>query len=215
MNKNRHYTWLDRLCMGVDQALRAATGGATTTGRAYPAQNMSSASLTSEQNKHVAGLMRINHAGEVCAQALYHGQGLVSRREDVKDKMQQAAVEEGDHLAWCNQRLTELGSHVSYLNPFWYAGAFTIGLTAGLIGDKWSLGFLAETEQQVVQHLAKHLKLLPKEDQRSTEILKQMQQDEALHHDDAVAAGAAELPEFIKRLMQFSSAVMVKTAYYV
>src|SRR5262249_21998040 len=143
-----------------------------------------------------AGLMRINHAGEVCAQALYHGQGLASQSPHVKQKMQQAAVEEGDHFALCRIRFFELGSHTSYLNPLWYAGSFTLGLTAGLVGEKWSLGFLAETEHQVVKHLEKHLNILSNQDHRSYKILQQMQQDEAIHRDEAIKAGASELPSF-------------------
>lgn len=216
MNHNqRNYSKVDQLCLGLDQALRSVFGKATTTGRAYPAATEPESYFTEDQRKHSAALMRINHAGEVCAQALYHGQGLVSRRQDVKDKMQQAMIEEGDHLAWCNQRLTELGSHSSYLNPFWYVGSFAIGVTAGIIGDKWSLGFLAETENQVVKHLQNHLTILPSQDQKSYKILMQMQEDEAQHRDDAIDAGGAELPGFVKKLMSMMSKVMVKTAYWV
>lgn len=211
----RNYSKVDQLCLGLDQALRSVFGQAATTDRAYPAKHEIDSHLTEKQRKESAALMRINHAGEVCAQALYHGQGLVSRRQDVKDKMQQAMIEEGDHLAWCHQRLTELGSHTSYLNPFWYVGSFAIGVTAGIIGDKWSLGFLAETENQVVKHLESHLALLPTQDQKSYKILKQMQEDEAHHRDDAIHAGGAELPGFIKKLMSMMSKVMVKTAYWV
>ena len=215
MSEKRRYSLLDKICLGVDQALRAVLANPKTSDRAYPGKCDNVIDLTAEQRKHVAGLMRVNHAGEVCAQALYHGQGLVSGHHDVKQKMQQAAMEEGDHLAWCQTRLTELGSHTSYLNPFWYAGSFVIGLTAGLIGDKWSLGFLAETENQVVKHLEKHLQQLPQSDTASYNILSQMQQDEAHHRDDAMHSGAAELPQWIKKIMEFSSKVMVKTAYWV
>lgn len=215
MSEKRRYSLLDKLCLGVDQAVRAVLANPKTSDRAYPGKCDRAMNLTHEQRNHVAGLMRINHAGEVCAQALYHGQGLVSRRHDVKEKMQQAAMEEGDHLSWCQTRLTELGSHTSYLNPFWYAGSFVIGLTAGLIGDKWSLGFLAETEHQVVKHLEKHLQQLPQNDKSSYNILKQMQLDESHHRDDAMHYGAAELPQWIKKMMEFSSKIMVKTAYWV
>jgi len=210
----RRYSALDQLCLGFDQALRAIAGHAETTARPYPAKNEQESELTPEQRKHSAALMRINHAGEVCAQALYHSQGLVSRGHAVKEKMRRAAIEEGDHLQWCSSRLAELSSHTSYLNPFWYAGSFAIGLTAGLIGDKWSLGFLAETEQQVVNHLEQHLTLLPAEDKKSLKILQQMHHDEAEHRDDAVHAGAAVLPRWVKKLMRFSSKLMVKTAYW-
>ena len=215
MSKQRDYTLLDQLCLSVDQALRAVFANAKTSERVYPAKSALEGDLSADDRKHIAGLMRINHAGEVCAQALYHGQGLVSRRLDVKEKMQQAALEEGDHLAWCNKRLAELGSHPSYLNPLWYAGSFGIGLTAGLIGDKWSLGFLAETEKQVVEHLETHLQQLPEYDQRSYRILEQMRQDEAQHRDEALQSGAADLPEWLKKIMKLTSKVMVKTAYWV
>lgn len=212
---NRKISVLDSICLGVDQAVKTMFGHTATTGRKNPAVIEPEPILTPPQRKHSAGLMRINHTGEVCAQALYHAQGLVSRRKDIKEKMQHAAIEEGDHLAWCNARITELGSHTSYLNPLWYAGSFVIGLTAGLIGDKWNLGFLAETENQVVKHLEHHLKLLPIEDSRSHKIVMQMREDEATHHEDAMHAGAKELPNFIKKLMQFSSKVMVKVTYWV
>jgi 3-demethoxyubiquinol 3-hydroxylase len=212
---NRKLTALDNFCLGLDQALKSVFGKAATTGRDNPASKEQEPLLTSIQRKHSAALMRINHTGEVCAQALYHAQGLISRNKNIKEKMQQAATEEGDHLAWCKSRITELASHSSYLNPLWYAGSFVIGLTAGLIGDKWNLGFLAETENQVVKHLDGHLKILPSEDTKSHRIISQMRLDEAAHRDDAFEAGAEELPDFIKRLMQFSSKVMVKVTYWV
>jgi ubiquinone biosynthesis monooxygenase Coq7 len=129
--------------------------------------------------------------------------------------MQQAAYEEGDHLAWCKQRLDELGSHTSYLNPLWYAGSFCIGMVAGMVGDKWSLGFVAETERQVIKHLESHLQVLPQQDQRSYKILQQMEQDEAKHRDEAIASGAHELPDVIKKTMALMSKVMVKTVRYI
>lgn len=214
MFDDRHYTVFDKICLHVDQALRAIWAQPKTSERIYPGLNESENDLTPETRRHAAGLMRINHAGEVCAQALYHGQGLVSERPDVKEKMQQAAREEGDHLTWCQTRLTELDSHPSYLNPIWYVGSFAIGVTAGIIGDKWSLGFLAETENQVVAHLEKHMQQLPENDKRSYKILLQMQQDEAHHRDEAIESGAAELPRWIKQWMQLASKIMVKTAYF-
>ncbi len=213
MSDKRDYTFLDKICLGIDQAVRAISANPKTTERAYPVKNIPEADLTPAEQKHICGLMRINHAGEVCAQALYHAQALVSHRCDVKHQMRQAAIEEGDHLAWCQTRLTELGSHTSYLNPLWYAGSFVIGMTAGLAGDKWSLAFLAETENQVVGHLQQHMQELPEHDKRSYNILSQMQTDEAHHRDDAVQAGAARLPEWIKKLMRITSKVLVKTAY--
>lgn len=215
MSYQRNYSKVDQLCLGLDQALKAIFGNATTTDRKYPGDTVPEPLLTDAERKQAAALMRINHAGEVCAQALYHGQGLVSRRHDVKEKMQHAAIEEGDHLDWCSRRLMELSSRTSYLNPLWYVGSFSIGLTAGLIGDKWSLGFLAETENQVVKHLETHLDLLPEADEKSMAILQQMQHDEAQHRDDARKAGAAELPFFIKKLMTFTSKIMVKTSYWI
>lgn len=215
INISRNYSFLDQLCLSVDQAVRAVFGKTETTQRKNPAMGINESSLTLEQRKHSAGLMRVNHSGEVCAQALYHAQGLVSRRDDIKSKMQHAAIEEGDHLIWCSGRLTELGSHTSYLNPFWYAGSFMIGLTAGLVGDKWSLGFLAETEQQVVQHLESQITMIPEQDLKSYKIIQQMREDEAQHRDEALNAGAASLPEGIKKLMQLTAKVMVKVSYYI
>lgn len=215
MKPTRHYTLFDRLCLGIDQAVRALTDNAVTTGQPYPAKHTEEQPLTDTDRKHAAALMRINHTGEICAQALYHGQGVVSRTSDTQEKMQQAAYEEGDHLAWCKQRLDELGSHTSYLNPLWYAGSFCIGMVAGMVGDKWSLGFVAETERQVIKHLEGHLQVLPAQDQRSYKILQQMEQDEAKHRDEAIIAGAHELPEVIKKTMALMSKVMVKTVRYI
>lgn len=215
MNQHRYYSSLDKLCIQFDQALKSIFGNPDSTARPYPAQTVPEASFNEAERKHAAGIMRVNHTGEVCAQALYHGQGWVSKRQDVKEKMRRAAVEEGDHLNWCAKRCGELQSHTSYLNPFWYVGSLAIGITAGLVGDEWSLGFLAETEHQVVKHLEKQMKLLPRQDERSYKILQQMQYDEALHRQDAIQAGAKELPDIVKKMMQFSSSVMVKTAYWV
>lgn len=214
MQTTRHFSFSDQVCLNVDQALRAIFNNPKTTGRSYPA-TQPPANLSSTASKEVAGLMRINHSGEVCAQALYHGQGLASRNKQIKNEMQQAAIEEGDHLAWCQRRLNELQSHTSYLNALWYSGSLMIGLTAGLMGDRWSLGFLAETENQVVRHLEKHLALLPKEDQRTQQILQQMRNDEAKHRDAAIHAGAALLPKWVKTLMNLTSQVMVKAAYWI
>lgn len=212
---NREYNILDRICIAFDQAIRAVTNNAQTTGSDYPAKNVQTASLSDAQRKQVAGLMRVNHAGEVCAQALYHGQGVVSKSLKVQEKMRKAAVEEGDHLAWCKQRLDELGSHTSYLSPLWYIGSFCIGITAGVMGDALSLGFLAETERQVIRHLEGHQARLPSEDLRSQAILRQMEADEARHRDDAINLGARELPLPIKKIMGLMSKIMVKTAYWV
>jgi len=160
-------------------------------------------------------MMRVNHAGEVCAQALYQGQALTARRIETRDQMKQASDEENDHLAWCRQRLDELGGHTSLFNPLWYTGSFAIGAASGLIGDKWSLGFLAETEHQVVKHLERHLRKLPSGDGKSRLILEQMKLDEAQHETSAHAAGATDLPEPVKKLMELASKVMTTTAYRV
>lgn len=215
MSVYRHYSLFDQMCLGFDQALRAVFDNPRTTGRAYPAADEVELVLTAEQRRHSVGIMRINHAGEVCAQALYHGQGIVSRSDVVKEKMDQAAIEEGDHLAWCMLRIHELGGHASYLNFLWYIGSFSIGFAAGLVGDQCSLGFLAETESQVVRHLERHLMLLPEQDKKSYKILTQMRLDEAVHRDDAIKAGASELSEPVKKIMSLVSKVMVKVAYWV
>jgi len=215
MDSHRHYTFFDRLCLGVDQVVRALTDTVKVTGASYPGTGVIEQVLNDEQRKQSAALMRINHAGEICAQALYHGQGVVSRSHAVQEKMHQAAIEEGDHLAWCKQRLDELSSHPSYLNPFWYAGSFCIGMVAGVIGDKWSLGFVAETEHQVIRHLERHLRILPADDLRSYKILEQMEVDETRHRDEAVTLGARELPQIMKKGMALASKIMVKIAYWV
>lgn len=216
MMKQRNYTIFDRICLGLDQVVRALTDNVQTTQAAYPAEKLTDApELTDDERRHAAGLMRVNHAGEICAQALYHGQGLVSRNHRIQAHMQQAALEEGDHLAWCKQRLDELQSHTSYLKPLWYAGSFCIGMVAGLIGDKWSLGFVVETERQVIKHLESHIHLLPMQDSRSYQILKQMEADETKHRNEAIASGAHELPMVVKKGMALTAKVMVKTAYWV
>lgn len=212
MKHSRDYSLIDHLCLNFDHIIRGVLAEPRNTGRRYPAEGESEPQLSAEQKTFSASLMRINHAGEVCAQALYHGQALISWNPRVRDKMHTAAIEEGDHLSWCRIRLQELGSHTSYFNPLWYAGSFTIGLVAGAMGDKWSLGFLAETEQQVVKHLEGHLKALPLQDQKSFKILQQMHEDEAHHRDDALKLGGAELPAWVKSLMRLVSRVMVKTA---
>jgi ubiquinone biosynthesis monooxygenase Coq7 len=157
--------------------------------------------------------MRVNHAGEVAAQALYQGHAAVARDRDIEAQMQRAADEEFDHLAWCEERIHELGEDVSRLSPFWYAGAFAIGAASGILGDKWSLGFIAETERQVCAHLDEHLDGLPEEDQRSRAIVTQMRDEEEEHGENAISAGAAELPLPVKRLMTLTAKFMTKTAY--
>jgi len=167
------------------------------------------------RRRHAAALMRVNHAGEIAAQGLYHGQALTARTVETRNALRQAAAEEGDHLAWCRERLDELGSRPSLLNPLWYAGSVAIGALAGLAGDRASLGFMAETERQVEGHLADHLDRLPADDARSRTIVQQMQADEIGHGRAAVAAGASALPEPVSRLMRMTSRIMTGTAYWI
>jgi ubiquinone biosynthesis monooxygenase Coq7 len=214
-NSKRQYSIVDQFCLTVDQTLRAITGGVAVTGRPNPAISEQEPKLTPLEAKHAAGLMRVNHAGEVCAQALYHGQALVSRDPVIQAHLQQAAIEEGDHLAWCQKRLAELNNHTSYLNPLFYLGSFAIGVAAGCVGDKWSLGFVAETERQVAKHLDEHLSLLPEADKKSVKILQQMQADELEHREEALQAGAAVLPKVIQKLMGLTSKLMVKSSYWI
>lgn len=211
----RNSSLSDQICIGVDQLLRAVFNNPVTTGRPNPALSEVEAPMTTGQRHYSAALMRVNHAGEVCAQALYHGQAIFSHSRVVRDKMIQAAIEEGDHLAWCRLRIDELGSHPSYLNLVWYLASFGIGFMAGWVGDRWNLGFLAETESQVVQHLEKQLALLPLQDKKSYKILQQMQLDEAAHRHEAIKAGASVLPFPVRKLMSLASKIMVKTAFWV
>jgi ubiquinone biosynthesis monooxygenase Coq7 len=204
---------IDRFIVEFDIALRSVVGGAHAH-RTMPGLDAQSTSLLdAKEREHAAGLMRVNHVGEVCAQALYQAQKLVARNPEIRQMLDHSAQEEMDHLAWCETRLQELGSHASYLNPIWYAGSFVIGLAAGLAGDKWSLGFVAETEKQVENHLESHLAKLPAEDQRSRAIVNQMRIDEIEHGQAAISAGGAVLPESIQNLMQAMSKVMTITAY--
>ncbi len=183
--------------------------------RESPAAGKVEADLDATERELAGRLMRINHAGEICAQALYQGQAVTAKLPNVREKMEQAANEENDHLAWTEERLHEMGTHTSYLNPLWYAGSFAIGALAGLAGDKWSLGFVAETEKQVVRHLDGHLVRLPKQDEKSRAILEQMRADEGRHATVALEAGAAFLPQPIKRLMRLTSKIMTQTAYWI
>ncbi|MCP5352419.1 MAG: 2-polyprenyl-3-methyl-6-methoxy-1,4-benzoquinone monooxygenase [Chromatiales bacterium] len=209
----RAYSPLDDLLIQFDQALRTVVGRPAVTGREHPASDTPDSKLSDSEKRHVAGLMRINHSGEVAAQALYQGQALTARLPEVREAMEHAAAEENDHLDWCESRLHELNDRTSLLKPFWYAGSFAIGALAGAIGDKWSLGFVAETERQVVRHLDDHLGKLPPQDARSRRILEQMRIDEGQHATTAVEAGGAELPAPIKKLMTLTSKVMTATAY--
>ena len=169
--------------------------------------------LTDKQRQHAIGLMRVNHAGEICAQALYQGQALTAKLPEVGDKMRESADEEIDHLAWCEQRIDELGGKTSALNPAWYAMSFALGASAGLISDKLSLGFVAATENQVCRHLEKHLEQLPSEDNKSRSIVEQMLKDEAQHAESALAAGGQKFPKPVESLMTLVSSAMTKSSY--
>ena len=209
----RHYSTLDRLIDVLDTGLRSVFRAAPPTERANPADAQAEAEL-SEQDRDLAGrLMRINHAGEVSAQGLYQGQALTARLPAVCDKMQRAADEENDHLNWCASRIHDMGTHTSYLDPFWYAGSVAIGALAGIAGDKWSLGFVAE--HQVVRHLDSHLARINPDDRKTRVILEQMREDEGKHATVALEAGGATLPTPIKGLMKLSSKVMTKAAYWI
>jgi 3-demethoxyubiquinol 3-hydroxylase len=211
----RQYNQLDRFIIKFDEALSARFTKSMPSNRQYPASDLLKSRLAEKEKKVSQGLMRVNHAGEVSAQALYQGQSLTARSSSVKVSMQQAADEEIDHLNWCKQRLDELETHPSYLSPLWYLGSFSIGVLAGGLGDKWSLGFVAETEHQVVEHLHSHIAKLPERDEKSRAILEQMKIDESHHASMAIDSGAAELPAPIKKLMKLSSLVMTTTAYWI
>jgi 3-demethoxyubiquinol 3-hydroxylase len=204
---------IDTLILQADLALRTLVPGSVTAVAPNPADQVEQPSLNAAGQRHAAGLMRINHCGEVCAQALYQGQALTAKLPQVRRSMEAAALEESDHLAWCESRLRELDSHTSVLNPLFYGLSYGMGVLAGLAGDKWSLGFVAETEQQVCKHLQEHLQTLPTEDERSRRILGQMLVDEGRHAVNAQTAGAAALPAPIKTAMAQLARVM-KTAVY-
>lgn len=204
---------LDRLIVEADKALRAVSGTKQTPKRASPATEVAEAKLEEKDREHAAGLMRVNHTGEVCAQALYQGQALTANLAEVRREMQQAAAEEIDHMQWCDERLRQLNSQPSVLNPLWYALSFGIGAGAGLIGDKVSLGFVAATEEQVSKHLEGHLQTLPQDDEKSRAIVEQMLEDERKHGHSALTAGGQEFPATVKALMTGISKLMTKTAY--
>jgi len=214
MNGRTHSS-IDRLIQGFDQALHTVFGPAPAPSRPTPAAAQAKTDLSDAEREIAGRLMRINHAGEISAQALYQGQAVTARLPTVRNKMEQAATEENDHLAWTEERIRELGTHTSLLAPLWYAGSFGIGALAGLAGDKWSLGFVVETERQVIRHLDSHLARLPDHDAKSRAILEQMKDDEARHATTALAAGAAALPGPVKALMQLTSKVMTRTAYWI
>jgi ubiquinone biosynthesis monooxygenase Coq7 len=211
----RTYTPLDRLIGQLDQALQTVFGPAPHASRPNPAHGKSDEGSTAAERELAGRLMRINHTGEICAQALYQGQALTARLSNVREKMEQAAIEENDHLAWTAERIQELGTHTSLLNPLFYLSSFTIGAAAGIAGDKWSLGFVAETERQVIRHLESHLARLSPKDEKSRAILEQMKEDEAHHATVAIEHGAAQFPEPVQRLMQLTSKAMTTTTYWV
>ncbi len=213
LNPSRDFNALDQLVAGLDDALRAIAGRPHTTERANPAVTAETHELSDAERKHAAGLMRVNHAGEIAAQGLYQGQALTAKLDSVRDQMERAALEEEDHLAWCGSRLSELGSGPSALAPLWFGGAYAIGALAGAAGDRWSLGFVVETEQQVVEHLESHLEQLPETDQKSRAVVAQMRADEQEHAHLAKRAGATELPAPLKALMRLTAKVMTTTAY--
>lgn len=205
---------IDRLIIAFDKGLRTVFAPAQTL-RPVPGDASNAPELNEQQRLLVAALMRVNHCGEICAQALYQGQALTARDARAKAALENAAQEETEHLAWTERRIEELGGRKSLLNPLWYAGSFALGAASGLLGDRWNLGFLAETERQVVEHLEGHLQMLPAEDQKSRAILEQMKNDEAQHATNALKHGAAEMPEPAKRAMRLASSVMTRIAYWI
>jgi ubiquinone biosynthesis monooxygenase Coq7 len=212
--ENRQLTPLDKVLSGVDTALRTVFANTPHTARPNPAADVADATMNDTQRMHSAGLMRVNHAGEVAAQGLYQGHAAVARDAAIEKQMTDAANEELDHLGWCEQRLQELGSGPSRLSPVWYSGAFVIGAASGILGDKWSLGFIEETERQVADHLTHHLNRLPPADEKSRAIVKQMRDEEQQHGANARDAGAAPLPAAVRRMMQASAKLMTGSAYW-
>jgi len=214
MSSGRHYSPFDHFLFHIDNGVRTLLGAPEVTERNNPAETQSEGELSDADKKLAGRLMRINHAGEVSAQGLYQGQALTAKLPEVREQMNRAAQEENDHLDWCDSRCKELGTHISYLSPFWYMGSLTMGAIAGKFGDKWSLGFVSETEHQVVRHLDSHLKQLSIDDHKSRAILEKMKEDELRHAVIAENAGAADLPAAVKLAMKMSSKVMTKGAYY-
>lgn len=210
---SRHLTPIDRLIGRIDDSLRTVFAPTSRGRRPNPAGDTADADLPDEERRHAAGLMRVNHAGEIAAQGLYQGHAAVARDEATRRHLQTAAAEELDHLEWCRQRLSELGESPSRLAPIWYAGSFAIGVASGILGDRWSLGFVEETERQVSDHLQSHLRSLPENDARSRAIVAQMRCEEEEHGRNASAAGAAPLPGPVRDLMRLTSKIMTTTAY--
>ncbi len=211
----RIYSTVDRMFMSFDVGLRTLLGRPPVTERPDPADACEEGELGEDERRLSGRLMRINHSGEVSAQGLYQGQALTARLPEVREKMERAALEENDHLVWCERRARELGTHTSLLNPVWYFGSLAIGAVAGAAGDKWSLGFVAETEHQVIRHLDEHLTRISPRDAKSRAILEQMKLDEGHHATVALHAGGAELPFAVKKLMGVMSRVMTRTTYWI
>ncbi|MDA8416955.1 MAG: 2-polyprenyl-3-methyl-6-methoxy-1,4-benzoquinone monooxygenase [Betaproteobacteria bacterium] len=212
--EGRQHSSLDRFLGEFDRALRTLAAPAQGI-RKNPAQGLPEADMDAGTRQHIARLMRINHTGEICAQALYQGQFLTARIEDNRVALRGASSEEVDHLAWCESRIAELGGRTSFLNPLWYVGSLSLGVIAGLAGDRWNLAFLKETERQVEGHLASHLAMIPETDQRTRAIVEQMKTDEAGHAELAQKLGAAEFPFPIKWVMRVSSTLMTRSVYWV
>jgi ubiquinone biosynthesis monooxygenase Coq7 len=204
---------IDSLIIAFDNGLRTLLAPARSA-RPHPDAGVAGSELGTDEKQLAAALMRVNHSGEICAQALYQGQALTARNPEARAALEQAAVEETDHLAWTAQRIDELGGRVSLLNPLWYAGSFALGVATGLLGDKWNLGFLAETERQVEGHLAGHLERLAPQDEKSRAVLEQMKDDEARHARTAIEHGAAELPAPVKLAMKLGSRVMTRASFW-
>jgi len=211
--KDRQLTSVDRVIAGFDYALRTLNSRPARAARPSPAAGLADADMSEVDRNHAAGLMRVNHAGEIAAQGLYQGHAAVARDREIEAQMTRAALEELDHLAWCEERLRELDATPSALRPLWYAGSFAIGAASGLLGDKWSLGFIEETEHQVSEHLAGHLEGLPAQDARSRAIVSQMREEEEMHGAHASEAGAADLPRPVRELMRLVAKFMKVTAY--
>lgn len=212
---NQSTNTLDKILTSIDRMRLFVASEQPKAYRKNPAEGTPEGDLTDAERSHAAALMRVNHAGEVAAQGLYEGQSVFARNDSIKEQMIEAANEELDHLNWCRERIEELNERPSKLGPIWYSGSLVIGSLAGFIGDKWSLGFIEETERQVSNHLDKHMKLLPKQDQRSRKIVVQMRLEEEQHQANAKKAGAEKLPKFIRYLMKITSKVMTKTAYHI
>jgi len=213
MNSTRHYSLFDKFIIESDRVLRTLSKDAHLSAIPSPAEDDEEAILSSSERKHASGLMRVNHTGEVCAQALYQGQALTAKLPNTREEMERAAKEEADHLHWCSERLKELNSRPSMLNPLFYGASFSLGALAGAVSDKMSLGFVAATEELVCDHLEKHLDELPKNDQKSRSVVKQMLTDEARHKQAALDAGGSEFPFPVKMGMKVMSAIMTKTTY--